>query len=82
MSSNPRWHSEFQGEGRLGEELCGVVNNVGGHMEFCSNGVCSELRNGNILELVAKDCVPLQDGDGQGQAGVVRATCKVRGDGL
>ena len=29
-------------------------------MEFCIDGVCSELERGNILELVAKSYVPLQ----------------------
>ena len=38
---------------------CGIVDDVGEHVEFCSNGVCLELRNGNILEMVAKDIVPL-----------------------
>ena len=37
---------------------CGIFDDVGEHMEFCSNGVCSDLRNRNILEMVAKDIVP------------------------
>ena len=31
-------------------------------MEFCSDRVCLELRLGNILGMVAKDCVLLQIG--------------------
>ena len=41
------------------ERNCGIVNDVGGCMEFSSDRVCLELRNGNILEMVAEDCVPL-----------------------
>ena len=41
-------------------EVDGIINGVEGHMEFCSDGVCLELKNGNILEMVAEDCVPLQ----------------------
>ena len=32
---------------------CGVVVGVGGHTEFCSDGICLEMRFGNIPEL---DC--------------------------
>ena len=42
---------------------CGIIDVVGEHMEFCSNGVCSELRLGNILGMVAEDCAPLQKPD-------------------
>ena len=42
------------------ERDCGIVSGVGGHTEFRSNGVCLELRLGNIPEMVAEDCVPLQ----------------------
>ena len=43
------------------ERDCGIVGGVGGHTEFHSDGVCLELRLGNILEMLAKDCVPLHD---------------------
>ena len=38
---------------------CGVFIGVGGHTEFRSDGMCSELCFGNILEMVSEDCVPL-----------------------
>ena len=49
----------FRVEVDLGRN-CGIVNGVGGCTEFRSDRVCLELRNRNILEMVAEDCVPLQ----------------------
>ena len=52
------WQLEFVME--VGSELdCGVVGGVGGHMEFHSDGIYSELWFRNIPEMVSKDCVPL-----------------------
>ena len=39
---------------------CRVIIGVGGCTEFCSDRMCLELCFGNILEMVSKDCVPLQ----------------------
>ena len=45
----------------VGLELdCGVIDSMGEHMEFHIDRVCSELGFGNILEMSAEDCVPLQ----------------------
>ena len=40
------------------ERDCGIVGGVGGHTEFHSNGVCSELRLRNIPEMGPKIVSP------------------------
>ena len=52
------WWSEVKMEMHSDMDY-GVVDGAGGHTEFCSDGVCLELWFGNILEMMAKDCVPL-----------------------
>ena len=37
----------------------GVIVGVGGHTEFCNDGICSEMGFGNIPELVVESCVLL-----------------------
>ena len=45
----------------MGSELgYEVVDGMGGHTEFHIDGVCSELGFGDIPEMSAKSCVPLQ----------------------